>query len=387
MKIQTGLLLDMTVSRLWRMRTIVDMNPPYQREGAIWPKDTRSRLIDSILNGLDVPKLYFERAPRTRSDAPEARYEYAVIDGKQRLEAILDFYGDNLALADDFVLYEDKSVQAAGMRLSDLRRSYPFLAQRLDSFELPVVSVTTDSGDLIEEMFQRLNASTALNAAERRNAYAGPTREAANALAKHVLLETRSPIRNARYKYRELGAKFLAIEHQLHTREKILDTKAATLLRLFIATRGDHPDISAQAMESYHRKAEATLDRMATVFVDDDPLLGSIGTVVVYYIAFRDTEAVGHLDRNKLDEFEVLRKLASAMPETDPDYNRGANARLREYNVFVQSTNDGRALTWRANLLKDYVRGFAPEDPLAGLDNLPDGELPEGDDEDGDTGA
>jgi hypothetical protein len=382
MRIRTELLPEMTVSRLWRMRSVVDMNPPYQREGAIWPSETRSGLIDSILNGLDVPKLYFEHAPLTRPGAPQAHYEYAVIDGKQRLEAIFEFYADDLTLADDFVLYEDKSIEAAGLRLSALREKYPALAGRLDTFELPIVRVTTDSGDLIEEMFQRLNASTALNAAERRNAYAGPTKEAANALAEHELLETKSPIRNARYKYRELGAKFLAIEHQLDTRGKILDTKATTLLRLFIATRGDHPDISASTMEGYHHTAETTLDRMARVFDDDDRLLGSIGTVVVYYIAFRDSEAADHIDRYKLEEFEELRKLASAMAETDPAYTRAANARLRQYNVFVQSTNDGRALTWRANVLKAYVLGYAQGDPLGGLDKLPDGELPDGDDED-----
>jgi Protein of unknown function DUF262 len=379
MKIRTKLLPEITVARFRRMRKVVDLNPPYQREGGVWKQSTRSALVDSIINGLDVPKLYFEKAT-TRRTAPDGlTYQYAVIDGKQRLEAILAFLDDELALAEDFLFFEDEDVQAANMTLSQLQADYPLLAGRFLDYELPIVSVTSDSGDLIEEMFQRLNASTALNAAERRNALAGPTKDAANSLAEHELLASRSPIRSARYKYRELGAKFLAIEHQLDIKERITDTKADTLYDLFVATRGNDPRISVEQMSGYHDLARETLDRMVQVFEEDDRLLASIGTVVVYYIVFRDASVQGAVNREKLMKFEALRRDASGMAEDHADYGRPANARLREYNVFVQSTNDGRALSRRAQILEAYLRGHSTEDPLAGLDNLSDGELPERD--------
>ena len=288
MKILTELLPEITVSRFRRMKDVVDLDPPYQRESDVWKPGARSTLIDSIINGLDVPKLYFEAATVRRVGPDGLAYQYAVIDGKQRLEAIIAFLADELSLADDFLYFEDEAVRAAGMKLSALRDQYPLLARRFLEYELPIVRVTSDSGDLIEEMFQRLNASTALNAAERRNALTGPTRDAANALADHQLLVSRSPIRSARYKYRELGAKFLAIEHQLATKGKISDTKADTLYDLFVATRGNPPRIAAADMEAYRARAEPTLDRMLTVFDSNDRLLASIGTVVVYYVAFRD---------------------------------------------------------------------------------------------------
>jgi hypothetical protein len=222
-----------------------------------------------------------------------------------------------------------------------------------------------------------------LNAAERRNALAGPTRDAANALAEHRLLVSRSPIRSARYKYRELGAKFLAIEHQLDTRGRITDTKADTLYDLFVATRGSEPSISAEQMSGYCDLAKETLDRMDEVFEDDDRLLASIGTVVVYYIVFRDSSIQDAIDRQKLARFEEVRRDAFRMREDDPEYGRPANARLREYNVFVQSTNDGRALSRRAQILRAYLVGRTAHDPLAGLDDLADGELPDHDETEG----
>lgn len=379
MKIRTDLLPEISISRLQRMMNVVDLDPPYQREGGVWKPDARSVLVDSIINGLDLPKLYFEAATSRRVGPEGLAYQYAVIDGKQRLGAILAFLAGELALPADFIYFEDETVKAAGMTLTSLEEKYPLLARRFVDYELPIVRVTTDSGDLIEEMFQRLNASTSLNAAERRNALTGPTRDAANALAEHALLVSRSPIRSARYKYRELGAKFLAIEHQLATRKKLVDTKADTLYSLFVATRGAKPAIEADEMASYQKSAKETLDRMVSVFEKDDRLLGSIGTVVVYYIAFRDQTFAASADRAKLAEFETLRRSASQMPEDTPAYNRSANARLREYNVFVQSTNDGRALARRAQILASYVVGHTQSDPLVGLDDIADGELPERD--------
>jgi hypothetical protein len=362
------------------MRDVVDLAPAYQREGGIWSTATRQTLIDSILNGLDIPKLYFEtESTRRRNPASGLAYQYAVIDGKQRLETILQFLSGDLALADDFRYFEDDTVDARKMTLPQLEQTYPALGRRFLDYELPVVSVTTDSGDLIEEMFQRLNAATSLNAAERRNAVSGATRESANSLAEHELLVTCSPIKNARYKYRELAAKFLAIEHQLATRGRIIDTKADTLYRLFLATHGANPTISEAVMTGYRDLTQATLERMRAVFIDADPLLASIGTLVVYYIVFRDLAVSAVVTRAKLLRFEEVRKEASRMAEDSPEYGRPANIRLRDYNAFVQSTNDGRALARRADILCTYVSAPPGAHDLSPLDSLGDGEPPESD--------
>ena len=385
MRIKTVLLSDFTVAKLSRMEDVIDFAPPYQREGDVWSETTRQGLIDSIINGLDLPKLYFERATTRRLSPAGLTVQYAVLDGKQRLQAILEFMRGKLKLPADFWFFEDRSVQVQGWTLFQLQESYPELASRFTDFELPIVSVTSDSGDLIEEMFQRLNASSALNAAERRNAVSGPTRTAANQLAGHKLLVECSPIRSARYKYRELGAKFLAIEHQLVTRGKVQDTKASTLLKLFKDSAGAEPSISAETMEGYKESAEGVLNQMYDVFDVNDLLLGSIGTVVVYYMVFRCEDAASHVvDRAKLSLFEDMRRAASRLAEDDDQYAFPANARLREYNVLVQSTNDGTALERRGAILSAFVEGYVDGAALTGLEELGPGPIPDGGtDEDG----
>lgn len=382
MKIRTELLTGIDISRFRRMQTVVDLDPPYQRESGVWKNDARSLLIDSVINGLDIPKLYFEALATRRTNSDGLSYQYAVIDGKQRLESIIGFLRDEVRLPDNFIFFEDDEVRAENLSLSELRERYPKLFRRFLDFQLPIVDVSSDSGDLIEEMFQRLNASTALNAAERRNALQGPTRDAANTLADHDLLVDRSPIRSARYKYRELGAKFLAIEQQLAERGKVADTKAATLYKLFTATRGDAPEISDQTMSQYRERAEGVLDSMHAVFESEDRLLASIGTVVVYYIAFREEAFVASVDRNKLLKFEELRREAAKMSEDDHEYTSPTYLRLREYNGLVQSTNDGSALHRRAQILTAFIENYSENNPLYGLAGVLDGELPEEDNSD-----
>lgn len=375
MRIRAVPMRELTVSRYDSLRDVLDFEPAYQREGGVWSRETRSRLIDSMLNGFDLPKLYFERASTRRTNDTGRTIKHAVLDGKQRLESITEFLRGELPLPRDFVFYEDETVRAADMTINQLRDQYPGLAQRFLDYELPVIDVITDSSDLIEEMFQRLNAATALNHAERRNSISGPTRDAANTLAAHPLLTSHSPIKSARYKHRELGAKFLAIEHQIATHGRILDTKAATLYDLFLASRDDASGpatITKTSMEAYRDDAADALDRMAKVFLINDPLLASVGTVIVYFIAFRDPALATSVSRDRLARFEDLRRYANRMSEDDPAYARPANVRLREYNVLVQSTNDGRALRRRADILSAFVTHPNDAAGLTALDRLRD---------------
>lgn len=58
--------------------------PEYQREKSLWSNEKKSLLIDTILEDIDIPKLYFNRT------APN---NYEVVDGQQRLWAIWEFFG------------------------------------------------------------------------------------------------------------------------------------------------------------------------------------------------------------------------------------------------------------------------------------------------------
>lgn len=365
--IKTHNLSEISVARLSRMRDVIDFDPPYQREGEVWKNEARMLLIDSIVNGLEIPKIYFESLQTNAIGPTGLRVRYAVLDGKQRLETILAYLDDDLALPSSFIYFDDETLGAAGLKFSELSRRFPLLAQAFLHYELPIVEVRSDNGDLIEEMFQRLNAATSLNAAERRNAVAGPTRDATNTLAAHHLLVEMSPLSSARYRYRELASKFLAIEHQMETKGKIADTKALTLLNLFRHSAPPEPKIAKDLILKYETQVSATLDRMASIFEPSDRLLASVGTVVVYYILFRDPALGTEVTRTSLQEFERQRRF----PDDSASDDSSEMLQLREYNSLVQSTNDGSALTRRAEILAHFVSGFSESDILRGLRDQP----------------
>lgn len=69
----------------------VDMDPEYQREH-VWDIDDKVSLIDSIMNNHDIGKFLFNR--RSYSSKGEM---FEIVDGKQRLTALLEFYEDRFA--------------------------------------------------------------------------------------------------------------------------------------------------------------------------------------------------------------------------------------------------------------------------------------------------
>lgn len=68
----------------------IEMNPDYQRE-LVWSHEDKLLLLDSIFNELDIGKFVFVQYP---FDIDKPAYE--ILDGKQRLSTILDFYEDRI---------------------------------------------------------------------------------------------------------------------------------------------------------------------------------------------------------------------------------------------------------------------------------------------------
>src|SRR4051794_5392989 len=72
------------------------LNPPFQRR-TVWSDRYRRFFIDSILRNFPSPAVFIEW--RIHPGAPT---QYNVIDGKQRLTALIDFAAGNFHLADLF---------------------------------------------------------------------------------------------------------------------------------------------------------------------------------------------------------------------------------------------------------------------------------------------
>ena len=140
----------------WDRQKTLTLNPMFQRR-SVWSPAARSYLIDTILRQMPIPKIYL----RTTIDARRQTAMREVVDGQQRMRAILDFVNNRFALT-------TRAGEYRGLRFETLDEE-----QQLDflGYPLGVDQLMNASDSDVLEVFARLNTYTvSLNAAEKRNA-------------------------------------------------------------------------------------------------------------------------------------------------------------------------------------------------------------------------
>ncbi len=322
------------------------MDPVYQRMGGVWTPEKRQLLIDSILNDYDIPKIYFHVFDRKSQVKPE--HDYAVIDGRQRLDTIWKFIEGRFVLADDFEYQKDPNVNLAGLGYEDIAKEYPKVRIQFDSFVLPVVTVATDDMDLIEDMFSRLNEAVPLNAAEKRNAIGGDLVQAIRDVALQGLFTDKVKFSNSRYQHYEVAARFLFTEDNITKNQRLVDTKKVYLDKLAQNFHsGRLPEV-----EQLKRSVQDVASCMANCFVSKDELLQAQGNMVVYYLLFRSAIQSGEVDRitrRKLLNFR--NKLKSNREQAENNYAESSYELLEYDRLTQQGTNDASNIKERLKIL------------------------------------
>jgi hypothetical protein len=134
----------------------LNINPWYQRR-AVWSAPQKAYLVNTLFEQKPVPTIYVRHVV----DIDAERSIKEIVDGQQRVRAILDFRADSFAA---------RHPDHAGRRLrySDLTRTEK---QRFLSSKLSVgYLIEADDADVIE-IFGRINSiSKTLNPQEKRNA-------------------------------------------------------------------------------------------------------------------------------------------------------------------------------------------------------------------------
>ena len=134
----------------------INLNPDFQR-GAVWFQAAQSSLIDTLLRGYPIPKIYI----RTKTDVETQKTIREVVDGQQRLRAIYKFVSNKLTLGPETKEYNGLKYED----LSDVNK------ERFLEYAIGVESLSNAKDEYVLEVFSRLNSYTvALKPAELRNA-------------------------------------------------------------------------------------------------------------------------------------------------------------------------------------------------------------------------
>ena len=140
----------------WKREDRLVLSPDFQR-GSVWKPQAKTFLIDTILRRLPMPKIYL----RTKIDVVSKRSIREVVDGQQRLRAILDFAEDGFKLSSRSELFEGKKYTSLDEGQKEIFLSYPIAVDQL---------INASDQDVLE-VFARLNSYTVLlNGPEKRHA-------------------------------------------------------------------------------------------------------------------------------------------------------------------------------------------------------------------------
>lgn len=350
--IKTYPLPSSAILRINAEKEFINVEPWYQRRGDVWDKYKKQLLIDSILNEFDIPKLYFHVISAQKKQTEGFDYDFAIIDGRQRLEAIWQFMDDQFPLSEEFEYFGDPSVQAAGLTYSGLASKYPRLKIRFDAFSLPIICVETDDIDLIEDLFSRLNEAVPLSAAEKRNAIGGPMAECIRDISGHHFFTDRVKFPNKRYQHREVAARLLFIEYSLLFSERIVDTKKPYLDDMVRRYKNGE----ARQLPKLRTETITVLNNLDAVFVSEDELLRSQGAIPVFYLLTKQAALVGQqqkIERIRIQEFYNKVWQNRLMAANDITL---ANFELLEYDRMTQQgTNDAASIRERVRILGNHL--------------------------------
>jgi Protein of unknown function DUF262 len=159
----------------WTTATILDqlirenilLNPRFQRRDA-WDITRKSRFIESLILGFPVPQIVLAVSRDEKS-------KFIVLDGKQRLLTILQFYGRSETTNNNFALKNlEFRTDMNGYKYEDLT-SHLFLSREIDNLDnqtiRTIVLRNINSENFLYKIFLRLNVqSTPLSAQELRQA-------------------------------------------------------------------------------------------------------------------------------------------------------------------------------------------------------------------------
>lgn len=227
----------------------------YQRKSGVWSEDKKSFLIDSILKNYPVPAIFL----RPCVDNDTGKTVYDVVDGKQRLEAIVDFIENRIALTtyfaeDDFIddANLETAAEIAGLTFAEIKKqnkSFPDYIKQFWTYALNIEYLYEQKEDLVATVFDRLNRNgEPLTRQELRNAKYSDS----------LLLKTIKELTGADFWNDKLSRlksvrmediEFISELFFLVAEDRVLDSSQETLDLLYEKYRNDATSISKAQKE------------------------------------------------------------------------------------------------------------------------------------------
>lgn len=282
-----------TIEDLKRNYSSIDF-PEYQREPTVWSRAAKQRLVDSILRQFDIASLYFYRDEDGSLDC---------IDGRQRIGAIMSFFGENendkednaFALKSSNEVFEEDKPPFAEFdgltfkkALDEVKKGNKEAKNLIDAFNEYPLSIVELSGshrpDEFNLQFIRLNLGTIINSGEKLHAMVGEIRDECfkdDGLGHHPFFDGIS-ITTRRYSKEQVAAQILAQVFSVTETKEYTRTRHFDLQKFF----KDYSTLD-KAKRALVKEVGTTLDALAAGFKDASILRNRAITVSTVLLAWK----------------------------------------------------------------------------------------------------
>lgn len=331
-----------SIKWIYNQQNVIDFSPAYQRHSRLWRRTQKQLLIDSILNGLDIPKFYFQFMPPRIENL---YYNYAIIDGKQRIETILEFINNEFPLSNEFTFldenYTGQFENISGKYFWELEDVAPALIARFWQYELNIVFMDTTNPDIINELFVRLNSGVPVSTAEKRNANGGVLSKKVQELCDTSPFFTKKiKVANRRLAHNDLALKLLMLE----TGEWDLTQKNVDK---FVANNREFHSCNIAFEELSYK-----VNSIAGAFENRDYLLSKKNIIITLYTVLDDIPVAEM--RPFMQYFEDCRTRVQAGGVVDNE-----DMLLNEFTRLLQQGSDKKnSIQKRSYIMKKYIRKF-----------------------------
>jgi len=336
---------DWSIEQLHKERTRISF-PEYQRQPNLWPPEKKSLLIDSILQDIDIPKLYFNHS---------AGGHYEVIDGQQRLWAIWGFL-------DEGYPYKSNGKAHKFSDLSSIEKT------TIKNYKLQI-TVFEDADDAyLRELFVRLQLGLLLNVGERLNAASGEMKELVfRKLAAHPFI-THLGIPDRRFAKETLCAQICINSFSRAKLGEFERTRYEDLLAFFKEYERpqgkDRSFFQAQA-----KRISVVLDQLWSCFGDATKRLRNRSYLLSVYLFFEETGvtdgAVSAKEQKTFADF-VFKLWKRLREEVGAGFDR-KNRELYSFETLVSSApGEKYQIERRQQKLVEYYNHFKKTGKIKG---------------------
>jgi hypothetical protein len=263
-----------------------NIKPAVFQRNDVWSPRQRRLLIDSVLRGIDIPKIYLEKSPN--------KPEWDIIDGHQRIDTINAFLNNEFGFdANEFL---DKKIK---LDFKFFKGMSPEKKEAIETYLFTIVEVSAIDEEELRLLFERLNLGTPLNSGERLNAIKSGLGDFIKMKMKPTQFISKIGIPERRFAKEQVCAQICNNSIYFNNTGEFRNSKYEDLENLYRL----NTDFSSESPEA--KGILENLNKLYDIFHGKVSLVRSRASAVTIYLFTEELSTKGELDEKTLGSFYV----------------------------------------------------------------------------------